>query len=124
MEWLKPSFQEKHQLKNQQSYITVLADYQTYIRNNSEYQLTHDNSTACNIGWKIYKDNVQTQKSETSKELIKASLSLVAVLVIEAICEPQFNFEEQHNSSMLNNKFSSKTDLLIFKSFAPNIFEK
>ena len=116
MEWLKPSFQGKQQLKNQQSYITVFADYQTYIRNNSEYQLTHDNSTACNIRWKIYKDNVQ--------ELIKASLSLVAVLVIEAKCAPQFKFEEQHNSSMLNNKFSSKTDLLIFTAFAPNIFEK
>ena len=64
-----------------------------------------------------------TSEERNLKEQIKAPIFLEELLAIEIIQESQSNFEEKVNSSILKAQFYSRTDLFIFASTAPVLFD-
>ena len=55
----EPRVQERQQLKDQQSCISVFVAYSVILSSNEEYQPRHDNSIPYMIVWYIYRDTEQ-----------------------------------------------------------------
>ena len=70
LSWLhfddEPRVQERKQVKDQQSYISVSVAYLTITRSNWEHQPRHDNCISCKAVRYIYKDTEQPQEKKTS----------------------------------------------------------
>ena len=59
--------QEKQQVKDQQSCISIFVAYPTIPSSNQEHQPRHNISIPCMAVWLIYKDTKQPQEKETSQ---------------------------------------------------------
>ena len=63
---LKPRFQEKQQVKDQQPCISVFVACLTILNSNWGHQPRHGNSIPYMGVWSIYRDTEQPQEKETS----------------------------------------------------------
>ena len=70
LSWLhfkdEPRVQERQQVKDQKSKISVFPSYLTFSSSGYEHQPRHDNSIQCKAVWYIYRDTEQPQEKETS----------------------------------------------------------
>ena len=113
--------QERQQVKDQQSCISVFVAYLTIPSSNQEHQPRHQNDTPCMLDLQRYR---ATQGERNYIERIKSPIFLEALLAIEIMEEPQCNLEERVNPSILKDNFSSRTDLSIFTAIAPVLLDQ
>ena len=70
LSWLhfnnEPRVQERQQVKEQQSCVSVFVAYITILSSNSQHQPRHGNSILCMVVCYIYRDTEQPQEKETS----------------------------------------------------------
>ena len=62
----EPRVQERQQVQDQLSSISVFAAYLTIPSRNLEHQLSHDNNISFMAIWLIYRDTEQPQEKEIS----------------------------------------------------------
>ena len=126
LSWLyfddEPRVQERYQVKERQSCISVFVAYRKIPSSNKQHQSGRDNSIPCMVV--LYREIQSNIRTEKNIERIKSPNFLEAVLAIEIMYELQSNLEQKVNPSILKDDFSSTTDPSIFTSIAPVLLDR
>ena len=107
--------QERQQVKDQRFCVPVFVAYLKFPSSSKEYLSRH--TTVFHA--RLYVRFIEIQSNLIKQiEGIKTPIFLETALVIEIMQEPQSNWKEKNNPSILKDDFSSRTNSCILTSIA------
>ena len=110
--------QERQQVRDQQSCISIFVVYPTILSSNKEHQSRHDNSIHAWLCGRFIETKTSGERNFIKRS--KALFFLATVLAIE-ICKSPNPISKRKSTS---DDFLSRTDPSIFTSIAPVLWEQ